>query len=629
MLAPNMLLQNRYLVLRSIGRGGMGAVYEATDLRLRAKVALKETLLTDESSRRAFEREAQLLARLRHPALPKVIDHFMEATGQFLVMEFIAGDDLASLMEKQGGSFPMPSAVPWVLRWADQLLDALDYLHRQSPPVIHRDIKPQNLKLTARGEIILLDFGLAKGGMSDLSTVTRNENMLGFTPNYAPLEQIRGAEPDPRSDLYSLAATLYNLITGIKPPDALTRVAALLNDQSDPLRPVHECNPHVPAAVASLLQRALATNPDERFESAAEMRWVLQEAQSQRGPHVPGSGTTGPHALAAVTSSLSPAATLLAPSGLGEGTMRRLHPESLSSPVSVAPGTLLQTFPTGSSVLCMTAHRDGTLLAVGSDDGGVGLWDMRKGELLDTFLGHKSDVLSVAFSPDGQLLVSGSDDRTVCLWDVASKRLLFQGEEYADPIECVAMSPDGRTLALGGWGNVVLLCEVQSNGLSVVQELPTGFVHSVAFSPDGQLLATGCYDTTVRLWQTHDGELVHILKGHSNFVLTVAFSPNGKVLASGGGGTDIRLWRVHDGRLLDTLKGHTNFVRQVTFSQNGQVLSSASEDKTVRLWRANDGEPLQVFAGHGDGVTSVTFNNHGNMLISGSRDTKIRLWQAV
>ena len=159
MLEPNQILQGRYRIIESIGRGGMGAVYKAMDTRLHAIVALKQTLVSGEAPRRAFEREAQLLAGLRHPALPKVSDHFVEEDGQFLVMEFIPGDDLGTLLSKRAGPFPVAD----VLRWADVLLDALEYLHGHTPPIIHRDIKPQNLKLTDRGEIILLDFGLAKG----------------------------------------------------------------------------------------------------------------------------------------------------------------------------------------------------------------------------------------------------------------------------------------------------------------------------------------------------------------------------------------------------------------------------------------------------------------------------------
>src|ERR1044071_2921753 len=221
MLTPDTVLQGRYRIVRQLGQGGMGAVYEAIDQRLDTTVALKETLFSDERLRKQFEREARLLARLHHPALPRVSDHFNEGEGQFLVMQYIAGEDLAAMLAQSNGPFPEEE----VLRWADQLCDALDYLHTQDPQIIHRDIKPQNLKLTGRGQIILLDFGLAKGQTGGVSVVTTSASIFGYTPNYAPLEQIQGLGTDARSDIYALSATLYPLMTGVKPPDALSRAA--------------------------------------------------------------------------------------------------------------------------------------------------------------------------------------------------------------------------------------------------------------------------------------------------------------------------------------------------------------------------------------------------------------------
>lgn len=277
MIAPQTLLQNRYLVISQIGQGGMGAVYVATDQRFGSTVALKETFFTDPALRRAFEREARLLNRLRHPALPRVSDHFMEDEGQFLVMEFITGEDLWEMLKAQGGAFPLKE----VLDWADQLLDALDYLHTQEPAVVHRDIKPQNLKLTPRGQIILLDFGLAKGNPLQVSQVTATGSVFGYSRNYAPIEQIQGTGTDPRSDLYSLAATLYHLMTGATPPDALTRAAAVLNGQPDPLQPANEVHAQVTPAVAQVLMRAMSQNAGHRPQTAAAMRDALREAGKQ------------------------------------------------------------------------------------------------------------------------------------------------------------------------------------------------------------------------------------------------------------------------------------------------------------------------------------------------------------
>src|SRR6185369_10535719 len=221
MLTEGTILQSRYRIIRQLGQGGMGAVYEAVDERLDTTVALKETLFTDEKLRKQFEREARLLARLHHPALPRVSDHFNEGEGQFLVMQYIAGEDLAEMLTQRNAPFPQEE----VLRWADQLCDALDYLHTQEPQIIHRDIKPQNLKLTARGQIVLLDFGLAKGSVGLMTAVTTSASIFGYTPNYAPLEQVQGLGTDARSDIYALAATLFHLLTNVKPPDALSRAA--------------------------------------------------------------------------------------------------------------------------------------------------------------------------------------------------------------------------------------------------------------------------------------------------------------------------------------------------------------------------------------------------------------------
>ncbi|MEO7505702.1 MAG: serine/threonine-protein kinase, partial [Pyrinomonadaceae bacterium] len=279
MIEPGTLLQNRYLLNDKIGQGGMGAVYIATDQRFGSTVAVKETFFTDVNLRKAFEREARLLNSLRHNALPRVSDHFVEGEGQFLVMEFIGGDDLSTLLEKNKGPFP----VDRVLGWAEQLLDALEYLHEQTPSIIHRDIKPQNLKLTDRDHIILLDFGLAKGAPSNLSRVTNTGSVFGYSRSYAPLEQIQGTGTDLRSDLYSLAATLYHLLTGVTPPDAVTRATAVINGQEDPMVPANEINPKVSPAVAAVLASALAQNANQRPASAREMRHALETADRTPG----------------------------------------------------------------------------------------------------------------------------------------------------------------------------------------------------------------------------------------------------------------------------------------------------------------------------------------------------------
>jgi serine/threonine protein kinase len=276
-LAPNTVLQDRYEIVRQLGQGGMGAVYLATDRRFGSTVALKQTLVSGEPLRKAFEREARLLNTLQHAALPHVIDYFFEGEGQFLVMQFIPGDDLGQMLKRRAEPFPVED----VLAWADQLLDLLDYLHTHEPPIVHRDIKPENLKLTRRGNIILLDFGLAKGHAEQAAATTQSASIVGYTPHYAPLEQIRGTGTDARSDLYALAATLYHLVTRRLPPDAITRAESFVNGQPDALRPANELNPRVPLPVASALHAALGLRRDERPASAAAMREALGVARRE------------------------------------------------------------------------------------------------------------------------------------------------------------------------------------------------------------------------------------------------------------------------------------------------------------------------------------------------------------
>lgn len=272
MIERSMLLQERYRVISHLARGGMGSVYLAEDLRLHTTVALKQMLVDSERLSEAFNREAQLLAALRHPTIPRVIDHFTDRGGQFLVMEYIAGDDLGSVLARRN----QPLGLSDVLRWADELLSALHYLHTHDPPVIHRDIKPQNLKLTAANTIALLDFGLAKTGPAGVGA--GSESIFGYTPHYAPIEQIQGQGTDARTDLYALGATLYHLLTGVMPVDAVSRASAVVNALPDPLKPPDELNPAVPGPVAAVLLQALAQRAADRPQSAAEMRENLRIA---------------------------------------------------------------------------------------------------------------------------------------------------------------------------------------------------------------------------------------------------------------------------------------------------------------------------------------------------------------
>ena len=300
MTAAGTILNNRYQILGLLsGQGGMGLVYQATDLNLRDTVVIKQSRFNDEAFmrqkfpdlkgeamrsqaeylRKAFEREARLLRCLRHNALPHVLDYFDLDGQQSLVMEFIPGKDLGEMLTERLQMDQGPFPLNLVLDWADQLLDALNYLHTQfDTPIIHRDIKPHNLKLMPNGQIILLDFGLAKGAISGMSVV---ESIWGGTPEYAPLEQIDEDEneeqkSDQRSDLYSLGLTLHHLLSGRKPPRTISRLKAEAQVKPDPLRPLSEISPHIPETVSTVLERAAALFAKDRLATAAEMRQLLR-----------------------------------------------------------------------------------------------------------------------------------------------------------------------------------------------------------------------------------------------------------------------------------------------------------------------------------------------------------------
>ncbi len=285
------LLRDRYQILELVGQGGMGAVYKAADLRLEGRVcAVKEILptLTQASASveeleqmsEQFRREASVLARLDHPNLPKVSDYFAEETREYLVMDFVDGHDLQEILQaaQRRNEFLSETVV---LGWAAQLLDALEYMHEQTPAVLHRDIKPGNIKLTPRGTIKLVDFGLVKILQVDETrtvTVVQGRGTVAYTP----LEQYGGdtGYTDARTDLYSLAATLYHLLAGIPPVDAKERFL-----HPGALASLRQLNPEISPRCERALFQALSMHPNERPSSAREMRAVL--LGSQQPPPLP------------------------------------------------------------------------------------------------------------------------------------------------------------------------------------------------------------------------------------------------------------------------------------------------------------------------------------------------------
>jgi len=282
-LVPGTILQDRYTIVEQIGQGGMGAVYLTEDLHLKGKTcALKEIDYSADADpkvqaelRDQFHREAIALANLDHPHLPKVFDYFSQDGRDYLVMDFIAGPNLKEVLDearKKGQLLPESQ----VLEWADQICAALIYLHGQSPPIIHRDIKPANVKLASGKVVKVVDFGLVKFfDSADPRTITLLQ-ALG-TPTYAPLEQYGAGtgRTDARSDVYSLGASLYHLLTGRAPANAQQR---FLEPGSLP-RP-RALNPRLSTLTEHLILKAMAIRPDERYQTTQEMRGDLIMARN-------------------------------------------------------------------------------------------------------------------------------------------------------------------------------------------------------------------------------------------------------------------------------------------------------------------------------------------------------------
>lgn len=261
-LQPGQMLNSRYRVVRLLGQGGFGAVYRAWDTNLNRPCAVKENMDTSPEAQRQFTREATVLANLSHPNLPRVTDHFILAgQGQYLVMDYVEGEDLATAIRRDG---PMP--VEQALNRILQVADALHYLHGRQPPVVHRDVKPANIRITPDGKAMLVDFGLVKLYDPHLHTTL---GARAVTPGYAPPEQYGQGSTDARTDQYALAATLYNLVTGQEPMESVQRMAG------GQLPLAHQANPQTPLPTSLAIDRAMRLEPSQRFNSVMEFKNAL------------------------------------------------------------------------------------------------------------------------------------------------------------------------------------------------------------------------------------------------------------------------------------------------------------------------------------------------------------------
>lgn len=268
-LPKNRVLESRYRIEKLLTEGGMGAIYQGYDLKLDMQVAIKENSFQTPENIQQFEQEARILARLHHPNLPRVIDHFTYRKKQYLVMDFIAGKDLWELFQEQKKPLAEKLALDYVL----QICEAVRYLHQQQPPIIHRDIKPQNIKITPEGRAVLVDFGIAKIATQDGRTKTGAQ---AVTPGFSPPEQYGGGMgTTPASDIYSLGATLYAIVTGHYPPDSISLMAGGAKFQ-----PARKLNSKLSRQVSQTIEHAMQLKQEERPSSITDWMENLKAVQS-------------------------------------------------------------------------------------------------------------------------------------------------------------------------------------------------------------------------------------------------------------------------------------------------------------------------------------------------------------
>jgi WD40 repeat protein/tRNA A-37 threonylcarbamoyl transferase component Bud32 len=672
MLAEGAVLKERYQINRILSeKGGMGVVYKATDLTFRNTVVLKQSRFSakDKMLSEAFEREARLLNGLRHGALPHVIDYFKEELGQFLVMQFIPGQDLGEMLDERLQRDEGPFPVAQVLRWADQLLDALDYLHTHQPPVIHRDIKPQNMKLTPRGEIILLDFGLAKGASAEMTVAS--VSVHGYTPTYAPLEQIRGTGTGQRSDIYALATTLHHLLTGQSPPDAVTRASETIGGEPDPLRPPHEIKPAIPVAISDVIYRGAALAVNDRPRTAAAMREALRGASTGAGPNLGGARTvvgastadalitslnrsqatelgvppTPPPSTPSSTSS-GPASAVPSVPGTTTFTVSKNRLAVIGAILGVAilavmgaifyfnasrntpppPATSRILDQHSRAILSVAFSPFGRRLAAGSADSVIRLWDAETWEPKEQLANEDANAFSLSFSPDGKLLASGHQYNVINLWDLRTGQLRKKLEGHENVVAAVDFSPDSKMLASGSWNGNIKLWDVATGENRQTFSSGHSEIFTLDFSPDGKSLVSSGTDGVIHFWEMPNGTRGRTFKDHDGAVRTLAYSLHGDLLASGGSDDSVRLWDVRSGSVQKKLSGHNSDVMSLAFSPDGKLLASGAQYGDIILWDVSTGTKMRTLNGHEAGVSAVAFSPGGGMLASGSRDKTIRLW---
>ncbi len=600
-LAPGYLLKRRYRISTRLGNGGFGAVYKAEDEQAGNRlVAVKEmnrgglTPLEIAGAAEAFKREALLLAKLKHPSLPGIYDHFTEAGRWYLVMDYIEGETLEARYDRLGRL-----RIEEVLSIGMQLCEVLNYLHNCQPPVIFRDLKPANIIVSPQGRIYLIDFGLAR--LFDPAQ-SRHSNPVG-SPGYAAPEQYDSPQTTAKADIYSLGATLHQLLTGTYPPLRPFEFAPIRFPPMSPL-----------VGLGDLITRMLEMNPQRRPEN---MQAVARELQriTERMKEA--------SAIAVRQTNKQPSGSLMQANSFTPRTLSRPPAQPLASGMSGALPRLA-----------------GPRTPVPSTSSG-NLSGPPAGSVLCVFEGHMGAIDDLSWSPDGQMIASISEDKTAHLWNVKTADVVQTYRDARKRAMALAWSPDGSLLAFGYAGdkrNPETLRVIHAlSGEQVFAYISNaGFwntqadktIFAVAWSPDGRRLACGGGEYKIDIFDTRLWKQQITYKGHHSAVYAVMWSPDGRQIISTGADDALHLWDAMNGRNVATYFKHSGIVSGVAWSPNGQRIVSASYDKTAEVWNAFTGTSLTVYRGHSDRIQSVAWSPDGTRIATGARDGSVHLWDA-
>ncbi|MBD2507665.1 serine/threonine protein kinase [Nostoc muscorum FACHB-395] len=558
-----------------------------------------------------FKQEASRLQELaEHPQIPTLLAYFEQNGYLFLVQQFIDGQNLLKEWERRGNY-----SETQIRELLLDLLPVLKFTHVRG--VIHRDIKPQNIiRRQSDGRLVLIDFGASK--QLTATVQTKMGTVIG-SHGYTALEQMQDGKAYPASDLFSLGATCFHLLTGVRPSQLWIQqgyswVGSWRQYVISPGRDGVSVSIELGEVLDKLLQRDI----QKRYQSADEVIADLTPGLSSFSPL--------PVTLLTPTFASTPANKRPVLTKLNKTLKSQLL--LISSIVVLGLGGVwyFQTRPHTMSEYS-PSNSPPTSLPISAPS--------KSDFLPKAFKGHSSDVNSVAFSPDGTTLGSASDDKTIKLWNLASGEEIHTLEGHSNWIWTVAFSPDSKTLASGSADKTIKLWNVETGKLVRTLEGNTDGVTSVAFSPDGKTLASGTAskDIKIKLWNLETGKLIRTLDGHTDGVPSVAFSPDGKTLASGSWDKTIKLWNLNTGKEIRTLKGNADSILSVAFAPDGKTLASGSKDKTIKLWNLNTGKEIRTLKGHKDKVNSVAFLPSGTQndltLVSGSSDKTIKLWNPL